>query len=109
MARFQPPVAVIQHGSLAFGRAGWCKRIGIQRVPCTPETSDYVSMGRYPFVLRLAVPGELDTVVGLVREAAGWLASKGIDQWQEPWPDLTGQRERILNDLSKGKTWLVQD
>jgi GNAT superfamily N-acetyltransferase len=51
----------------------------------------------------------LDKVVRLVREAADWLRSEGIDQWQEPWPDRAGQRERILNDLFKGKTWLVQD
>jgi GNAT superfamily N-acetyltransferase len=55
------------------------------------------------------VPGDLDKVVGLVREAAGWLGSKGIDQWQKPWPDRAGHRERILNDLFKGKTWLVRD
>jgi GNAT superfamily N-acetyltransferase len=55
------------------------------------------------------VPGDLDKVVGLIREAADWLASKGIDQWQKPWPDRTRQRERILNDLFKGKTWLVRD
>jgi GNAT superfamily N-acetyltransferase len=60
-------------------------------------------------VLRLAVPGDLDHVVGLVREAAGWLQSKGIDHWGKPWPDRAGQRERILNDLFKGKTWLVRD
>jgi ribosomal protein S18 acetylase RimI-like enzyme len=66
-------------------------------------------MGRYPFVLCLAVPGDLDKVVGLIREAAGWLGSQGIDQWQKPWPDRAGHRERILNDLVKGKTWLVQD
>ena len=66
-------------------------------------------MGRYPFVLNLAVPGDLGNVVALVREAAAWLGSMGIDQWQEPWPDATGQRERILNDLYKGKTWLVRE
>ena len=66
-------------------------------------------MGRYPFVLRLAVPGDLDKVVALVREAAAWLRSIDIDQWQEPWPDPAGHRERILNDLLKAKTWLVQD
>lgn len=48
-------------------------------------------------------------MVGLVREAAGWLGSKGIDQWQKPWPDRARQLERILNDLFKGKTWLVRD
>jgi GNAT superfamily N-acetyltransferase len=66
-------------------------------------------VGRYPFVLRLALPWDLDKVVGLIREAADWLGSKGIDQWQKPWPDRAGQRERILNDLFKGKTWLLQD
>ena len=66
-------------------------------------------MGRYPFVLRLALPGDLEKVLGLVREAAEWLGSEGIDQWQEPWPDRAGQRERILNDLLKGKTWLMRD
>jgi len=66
-------------------------------------------VGRCPFVLYLAVPGDLDKVVGLVREAADWLGSKCIDQWQKPWPDRAGHRERILNDLFKGKTWLVRD
>lgn len=66
-------------------------------------------MGRYPFVLNLAVPGDLDDVFALVREAATWLHGLRIDQWQKPWPDATGQRERILNDLYKGKTWLVRE
>ena len=55
------------------------------------------------------MPGDLDKVVALVREAAAWLRSIRIDQWQEPWPDPAGHRERILNDLFKGKTWLVRD
>jgi GNAT superfamily N-acetyltransferase len=66
-------------------------------------------VGSYPFVLRLAVPGDLSDVVGLVREADDWLRSKGIDQWRKPWPDRAGHRERIRNDLFKGKTWLVHD
>jgi GNAT superfamily N-acetyltransferase len=56
------------------------------------------------------MPGDLDAVSGLVREAAGWLrASKDTDQWAKPWPDRIRQRERMLNDLLKGKTWLVWD
>jgi GNAT superfamily N-acetyltransferase len=51
----------------------------------------------------------LDHVIGLVREAAKWLRGRGTDQWQRPWPDQVRQRERILNDLLKGKTWLVRD
>ena len=79
-------------------------------VPRSPDKGDYVSVGRYPFVLRLAVPGDLDVVRGLVREAAVWLrTSKDTDQWSRPWPDPAGHLERILNDLIKGKTWLAWD
>jgi len=56
------------------------------------------------------MPGDLDEVRGLVREAAEWLrTSKDTDQWATPWPDQAGQTERILNDLLKGKTWLAWD
>jgi GNAT superfamily N-acetyltransferase len=56
------------------------------------------------------MPGNLHEVRGLVREAAEWLrTSKDTDQWASPWPDRARQRERILNDLLKGKTWLVCD
>ena len=76
----------------------------------TRDKGDYGSVGRYPFTLRLAAPGDLDEVCGLIREAAEWLqTSKNTDQWAKPWPDRAGQRERILNDLLKGKTWLVWD
>jgi GNAT superfamily N-acetyltransferase len=74
-----------------------------------PDTGDYVPVGRYPFVLYPAAPGDLDHVIGLVREASKWLGGIGTDQWQKPWPDRAGQQERILNDLLKGKTWLVRD
>ena len=54
--------------------------------------------------------GDLDHVHGLVREAAEWLrTSKNTDQWAKPWPDPAGRIERILNDLLKGKTWIVWD
>lgn len=67
-------------------------------------------MGKYTFVLRLAVPGDFDEVRRLVRDAADWLrTSKDTDQWATPWPDRAGQGERMLNDLLKGKTWIVWD
>lgn len=79
-------------------------------VPPARDKGDYVSVGRYPFALRLGMPGDLDEVRGLVREAAEWLrTSKDTDQWATPWPDQAGQTERILNDLLKGKTWLAWD
>jgi GNAT superfamily N-acetyltransferase len=67
-------------------------------------------VGSYSFALRLAMPGDLDEVYGLVREAAAWLRTcKDTDQWANPWPDRARQKERILNDLLKAKTWLVWD
>jgi GNAT superfamily N-acetyltransferase len=79
-------------------------------VSLKPDQGNYVSVGKYPFALRLGMPGDLDTVSGLVREAAEWLrTSKNTDQWENPWPDRIRQRERMLNDLLKGKTWLVWD
>jgi len=67
-------------------------------------------VGSYPFALRLGVPADLHEVRKLVRDAAEWLrTSKDTDQWLRPWPDRAGHRERILNDLIKGKTWLVWD
>ncbi len=56
------------------------------------------------------MPGDFDKVRSLVREAAGWLQkSKRTDQWAKPWPNRHAHRERIRNDLLKGKTWIVWD
>jgi GNAT superfamily N-acetyltransferase len=56
------------------------------------------------------MPGDLDCVRALVREATDWLqASKSTDQWARPWPSRAAHRERILNDLIKGKAWIVWD
>ena len=75
-----------------------------------PEQSDYVSVGRYPFALSLAMPGDFDRVRGLVHQAAQWLrTSKNTDQWARPWPDSVGHTERIMDDLLKGKTWIAWD
>ncbi len=66
-------------------------------------------MGGYPFVLYVAGPEDFEEVAGLVREAAGWLGDRDIDQWQRPWPDLAGHEQRILSDLREGKTRLLRD
>ena len=56
------------------------------------------------------MPGDFEKVARLVREAADWLrASKDTDQWARPWPNRPAHRERILNDLIKGKTWIAWD
>lgn len=67
-------------------------------------------MGRLRFILSPGTSGDVEHVRGLVRDATSWLRrSKRTDQWEKPWPDLARQNERILNDLMKGKTWLVWD
>ena len=74
------------------------------------DRGDYVAMAKHPFALRLGTAEDLDAVSGLVRDATGWLrAGRNTDQWARPWPDRARQRERILKDLLKGKTWLVWD
>jgi GNAT superfamily N-acetyltransferase len=85
-------------------------RIAVPVVSRRRNQGDYGSVGRYPFALRLGMPGDLAAVSGLVREAAEWLrTNKNTDQWAKPWPDRIRRRERMLNDLLKGKTWLVWD
>lgn len=69
-----------------------------------------VDMEQLPFALRPAAPANLAEMRALISEAAQWLqASKNIGQWQRPWPDRAGQRERILSDLRKGKIRMVWD
>ena len=66
-------------------------------------------MTRLPLTLRQAAPDELDVILELVNDSIRWLQGMGIDQWAEPWPDEVGRNERIAQDLSEGKTWLVLD
>ena len=51
--------------------------------------------------VRLAGPGDVDPVVSILEEAAGWLRSRGIDQWpavfrREAVADRVGRREVYL-------------
>jgi GNAT superfamily N-acetyltransferase len=56
------------------------------------------------------MPGDLAEIRGLVLEAAQWLrTSINTDQWAAPWLERAGWKERILNDLVKGKTWIAWD
>ncbi|MEV6109643.1 GNAT family N-acetyltransferase [Streptomyces sp. NPDC051940] len=52
--------------------------------------------------IRPARADELDVVEGLLIEASGWLASRGIDQWQFP-----PHRDRITRALSRGEVFLA--
>ncbi|MEW9529073.1 GNAT family N-acetyltransferase [Microbispora sp. NPDC049125] len=57
--------------------------------------------------VRLAVDDDLEAILDIRERIAAWLARRGIDQWQEPWPDEQGQRGRILAGIRKRETWLL--
>lgn len=59
--------------------------------------------------LRRATERDLDTVLGLIDEAASWLRGKDTDQWRKPWPNLEARNERVRVALAAGQTWIVWD
>ena len=62
------------------------------------------------FHIRLAQISDMEAIVGLIDEAAGWLKKeKGTDQWQRPWPNLPARDQRIRRGIKKGRTWIVED
>src|SRR5215216_2533826 len=56
-----------------------------------------------------ATPADLDTLVTFRDQAAAWLAAKGIDQWQEPWPTEDLMVEGMLRNIEAGETFIVWD
>ena len=56
-----------------------------------------------------ANPDDLDTLIAFRDQAAAWLASKGIDQWQEPWPTEDLMVEGMLRNVEAGETFIVWD
>jgi len=61
------------------------------------------------FNLRQGTTGDLELIIRLIEGAAGWLSTKGTDQWAQPWPDRAGRDQRILTHLGSGKTWICWD
>jgi len=58
---------------------------------------------------QLAGPEDLQIILDLIGEAADWLQSRGIDQWQNPWPTREERDERVRKSLCDGDTWLLWD
>ena len=56
-----------------------------------------------------AVPDDLDTLIAFRDEAADWLARRGVDQWQEPWPTEDLMVEGMLRNIQAGETFIVWD
>lgn len=55
-------------------------------------------------IVRPARLDDIDTILGWRRERATWLAGKGTDQWQVPWP-----RAAVTTAVSAGQTWMIWD
>ncbi|WP_203883700.1 GNAT family N-acetyltransferase [Planotetraspora kaengkrachanensis] len=59
--------------------------------------------------MRSAVREDLDVILGLRAHLSEWLKDKGLDQWQEAWPDEGEQARRIGEAIEAGATWMVCD
>jgi GNAT superfamily N-acetyltransferase len=51
----------------------------------------------------------LPTIIALRDEASAWLATRGIDQWRQPWPSHDAMADRIAASIDAGETWMVHD
>jgi hypothetical protein len=58
--------------------------------------------------IRRGTAGDLDTIVGVIDEAADWLRGKGTDQWAQPWPDRAARDGRVRRGLRNGNTWIAE-
>lgn len=54
---------------------------------------------------RKAIPADLDAIMTLVHEAQAFMATLGIDQWQDGYPS----RELIAEDIRIGRAYVVDD
>jgi len=67
-------------------------------------------VGYLPLELCRADENDHDVIVGLIEAAAQWLRrTKDTDQWAQPWRSEEDRSNRILRDLTAGKTWLLRD
>ncbi len=58
-------------------------------------------------VIEQAQPSDLDTVLDILEEAASWLTSRGIDQWQ-PGLFRRIRRQSIADQVSRGEVYLAR-
>lgn len=61
------------------------------------------------YELRLAREADLSNILALISGASEWLAGKGTDQWQRPWPDDAARLARMRAGIAAGKTWILVD
>ena len=66
-------------------------------------------MPDWPLALKRAEAANLETIIGMIEEAAGWLATTGTDQWRRPWPSRADRDSRVEAGLLQLKTWICWD
>jgi RimJ/RimL family protein N-acetyltransferase len=60
-------------------------------------------------IIEPASADDLPTLLDMRREASEWLATRGIDQWRNPWPTEEAMTARIVASIEAGETWMVRD
>lgn len=58
------------------------------------------------YVIRRATQMDIPTMVGLRREAEGWLAERGIEQWTTKWVEVG--TEKIERATRQRRAWVVE-
>jgi GNAT superfamily N-acetyltransferase len=60
-------------------------------------------------IIAPAAPENLSLLIAFRDEAAHWLAARGIDQWQKPYPTEDLMEEGMLRSIRAGETFIVWD
>lgn len=58
--------------------------------------------------IRVATLGELDTVIRLREDMKRELGARGLDQWQDDYPDRHTMIDGFAEDLAAGHTWFAE-
>lgn len=61
------------------------------------------------FPIRPAAVDDMETIIGMIGEAAAWLGARGTDQWARPWPSETARDARVRRGIRSGSTWIAED
>lgn len=60
-------------------------------------------------IISPATPHDLDTLFLFRAEAVQWLRSRGIDQWENPWPSEDAMTAAILASIQARETFILRE
>jgi GNAT superfamily N-acetyltransferase len=67
-----------------------------------------LKIGKENFELRLAKVEDLERVLGLLVNAAEWLKTKGVSQWDYYIKNLEGNTQEVLDSIEVGATYILE-